>query len=61
MNKCRFTGCSHINEPDCAVKKAVEEGQINHSRYERFIELYKILKEEKDNEYKNKTKRGCKK
>lgn len=61
INKCRFTGCSHINEPDCAVKKALDDGLMDRSRYERYIELYKVLKEEKDNEYKKKFKRGCKK
>ena len=60
-NKCRFTGCSHINEPDCAVKEAVGDGRMDRSRYDRYIELHKILKEEKDNEYKKKDKRGCKK
>ena len=32
--QCRFRGCLHLNEPDCAVKAAVLEGKILESRYE---------------------------
>lgn len=41
---CRFSDCSHIDEPDCAVKAAVKSGEINKSRYERYVEIYKELK-----------------
>ncbi len=37
---CRFNGCNHINEPDCAVKQAVEQGLLSKQRYERYVELY---------------------
>ncbi len=30
---CRFTDCSHLHEPDCAVLQAVEEGRISAARY----------------------------
>lgn len=36
---CRFNGCMHINEPDCAVKKAVEGGLIDKHRYERYKKI----------------------
>ena len=42
--RCRFTGCAHINEPDCAVKEAVERGEISRSRYENYCQLYTELK-----------------
>ena len=42
---CRYTNCTHTNEPNCAVKKAVEEGKIDRSRYERYRTLYEALKE----------------
>ncbi|MGM9937329.1 MAG: ribosome small subunit-dependent GTPase A [Candidatus Ornithomonoglobus sp.] len=40
--KCRFRGCAHINEPDCAVKKMVQNGEIAQSRYESYRELYEL-------------------
>ncbi len=41
---CRFQGCSHIHEPDCGVKQALEEGAISPVRYENYIILYEELK-----------------
>ncbi|MCR4672479.1 MAG: ribosome small subunit-dependent GTPase A [Lachnospiraceae bacterium] len=40
---CRFAGCNHINEPDCAVKDAVKAGKINRDRYEGYKLLYEEL------------------
>lgn len=45
--KCRFRGCAHINEPDCAVKAAVSEGRIAKSRYDTYAELYEIMRGKK--------------
>lgn len=42
--KCRFNGCIHINEPDCAVKTAVHDGQINKERYMHYSDIYNELK-----------------
>lgn len=44
---CRFRTCAHIDEPDCSVKKAVENGEIPLSRYESYKELYEILRGKK--------------
>ncbi len=44
---CRFKSCTHIDEPDCAVKKAVEEGKLSKERYQRYLEIYNELKERK--------------
>lgn len=41
---CRFPGCSHIHEPDCAVKEALEAGKISPSRYENYAAMYEELK-----------------
>ncbi len=44
---CRFHGCDHVNEPDCAVKAAVAEGKISSVRYEDYLEIYRELGEKK--------------
>jgi ribosome biogenesis GTPase len=36
LDQCRFQDCSHLQEPGCAIKAAVEKGLIASSRYERF-------------------------
>ncbi|MCR5594377.1 MAG: ribosome small subunit-dependent GTPase A [Lachnospiraceae bacterium] len=41
---CRFSGCSHTHEPDCAVISAVEAGKISNLRYERYKKFYQELK-----------------
>ncbi len=45
--KCRFNGCSHIHEPGCAVREAVEEGKIHRIRYEDYAFMYRELQERK--------------
>ncbi|MFP3153643.1 ribosome small subunit-dependent GTPase A [Lachnospiraceae bacterium ZAX-1] len=42
--KCRFMGCSHINERDCGVKEALENGQISTVRYANYVAMYAELK-----------------
>ncbi len=44
---CRFAGCSHLSEPDCAVKKALLEGAVSRGRYESYRLFYEELKERK--------------
>jgi ribosome biogenesis GTPase len=48
INDCQFNNCLHINEPGCAVKKAVEDGVIHE---ERFFSYYKILESIEEKEY----------
>lgn len=45
---CRFSGCSHIKEPDCSVKEALNQGKIAQSRYESYVLLYEELKKIKE-------------
>jgi len=40
INNCKFNNCQHINEPNCAVKAAVENGTINESRYYNYLMMY---------------------
>ncbi len=45
---CRFRLCTHVNEPDCQVRKLVADGAISEGRYERYREIYKQLVEKED-------------
>ncbi len=42
--RCRFTGCSHVPEPDCAVKAAVEAGELDAGRYDSYLRLLRDLR-----------------
>lgn len=44
---CKFQGCSHISEPQCGVKEALQEGKIHPVRYENYKLLYEELKNRK--------------
>ena len=37
MNKCKFNNCLHVNEPNCAILKAVETGEISQERYQSYL------------------------
>lgn len=36
---CKFNNCIHINEPKCAVKKSLENGEIAPSRYKNYVQI----------------------
>lgn len=40
MNDCRFNNCRHINEPGCAILAALEDGEIEPTRYESYLSIY---------------------
>ena len=40
MNECRFNNCRHINEPGCSVIEAVENNEIELSRYESYLSIF---------------------
>lgn len=48
FGQCRFTGCSHIAEQGCAVRAALQAGEIDVSRYESYAALYKEAKAVKE-------------
>ena len=39
MYDCKYTNCLHLQEPDCAVKEAVETGEIAASRYKNYLKM----------------------
>ncbi|OJV64733.1 MAG: ribosome small subunit-dependent GTPase A [Clostridiales bacterium 38-18] len=44
---CRFDNCSHINEPECGVKEAIENKLIESVRYDAYLYIYKEITEQK--------------
>ncbi|NJW54077.1 ribosome small subunit-dependent GTPase A [Salinimicrobium oceani] len=46
---CKFYNCLHLEEPKCAVKEALEQGEIPWSRYKSYLQ---ILKGEDDQHYR---------
>jgi len=36
---CKFSNCSHTNEPDCAMKQAVLDGKLNEQRFNNYLRL----------------------
>lgn len=47
LSGCQFNNCQHINEPDCAIKQAVIEGEIDEDRYVSYVNILESLKEHK--------------
>lgn len=43
LQDCQFNNCLHINEPGCAIKKAVEDGIINVERYISYLNIMDSL------------------
>ena len=46
-SKCPFKDCAHIRERDCAVRRAVESGEIPQSRYNSYKSIYEELKSQR--------------
>ena len=39
LGQCRYADCSHVSEPGCAVRAAVDAGEIRRERYESYVSL----------------------
>lgn len=39
MHACRYTNCTHMHEPGCAVKEAYDKGKISEIRYEGYVRI----------------------
>lgn len=46
LHECKFANCTHVHEPQCAVKQAVEDGNINSERYANYLSIIESLEEE---------------
>jgi ribosome biogenesis GTPase len=47
INDCQFNNCLHINEPGCAIKQAVEAGEINENRFFSYYNILESIEERK--------------
>lgn len=47
LSGCQFNNCLHINEPDCAIKKAVISGEIDEDRYVSYFNILQSMDEKK--------------
>lgn len=45
LDCCKYKGCNHINEPECAVKNGVENNKISLSRYNSYVNIIKELRQ----------------
>jgi ribosome biogenesis GTPase len=45
LGKCRFPGCSHVHEPQCAIREAVAHGDIDTGRYQRYLRILELWDE----------------
>ncbi|MEG0176487.1 MAG: ribosome small subunit-dependent GTPase A [Anaerorhabdus sp.] len=44
LGKCKFRDCIHLNEPGCAIKKAVENHVVSSIRYENYLQCLPLMK-----------------
>lgn len=44
---CKFRGCSHLHEPGCRVREALERGEVASSRYEHYVQFQQEMKDKK--------------
>lgn len=49
IGMCRFNDCVHENEPDCAIKQAVQDGRISRTRYGSYLDMLKLIRSRKEN------------
>lgn len=42
---CRFDSCCHHHEPDCLVKQALQQGELDEGRYRRYLRLLQEIEE----------------
>jgi ribosome biogenesis GTPase len=45
LNDCQFNNCLHVNEPGCAIKEAVENGEISADRYVSYVNIVDSIEE----------------
>lgn len=68
-NKCKYTDCTHMHAPGCAVLKAIKDGELDEAKYQNYIKLKKenefyemtnLEKREKDRKFGQFVKKSLK-
>lgn len=49
--QCKYTGCTHIKEKECGIKKELEQGKISESRYKNYIKIYEDIKNKEEHKW----------
>lgn len=49
--ECEYKDCKHEKEQCCGIKKAVEQGKIDKTRYERYCKIKKELEEKEEHRW----------
>ncbi|MBP3284771.1 MAG: ribosome small subunit-dependent GTPase A [Clostridia bacterium] len=57
LGKCKFTNCTHTNEPGCRILEAIEAGELSEERFRSYIKLQNEAKYNNDSESYLKEKR----
>jgi ribosome biogenesis GTPase / thiamine phosphate phosphatase len=48
LGECKFHNCTHLHEPQCQIRQAVEQGKINASRYKLYAMLFEELNQRRN-------------
>lgn len=51
MSECKFANCTHIDEPECKVKKEIQKNNLSQERYNRYKMIFNELKEKQNDKY----------
>lgn len=57
MGTCKFSDCTHTNEPGCRILEAIENGKLSQERYNSYLKLKNEAKYNNDSEAYLKEKR----
>ena len=57
MGTCKFSDCTHTNEPGCRILEAIENGKLSQERYNSYLKLKNEAKYNSDSEAYLKEKR----
>jgi ribosome biogenesis GTPase len=49
--RCRFAGCRHLSEPDCAVKRLLADGGLTQTRYARYTNILLEIEQRRKHRY----------